>query len=202
MNIQWFGNSCFRIQTKHHGEPVDMVIDSYKPANGDFPRNLSTNIALFTHGADGTVTLSDEPMVIETPGEYETKGIFIYAYPVASGLIFYFESEQVTCAHLGYVNKELTDKELELVGEADILMVPVGGGDAADASTAVKIVTQIEPRIVIPMCYHSAAGETWDKLEKFSKALGLPGVTPDKKFKVTKKELPEEETKLVIIERS
>lgn len=77
-------------------------------------------------------------------------------------------------------------------------MIPVGGTYTIDAKTAVEVINQIEPKIVIPMHYKvSDLNVTLDGPEKFVKELGL---TPEKvaKYKIAKKSLPAEETKLVM----
>ena len=56
--------------------------------------------------------------------------------------------------HLGDLGqKQLTDEQLEKIDKVDVLMIPVGGKYTIDSSAAQKIISQIEPKIVIPMHY-------------------------------------------------
>ena len=48
---------------------------------------------------------------------------------------------------------KLTNEQLEIIDEVDILMIPVGGIYTIDGEEAAEIVNQIEPKIVIPMHY-------------------------------------------------
>jgi L-ascorbate metabolism protein UlaG (beta-lactamase superfamily) len=78
--------------------------------------------------------------------------------------------------------------------------VPIGGNTVMSASTASKAVNELEPKIVIPSHYKmKGLILDLDPLEKFVKEMG--GKTePLEKLTVKKKDLPEEGTKMVILE--
>jgi L-ascorbate metabolism protein UlaG (beta-lactamase superfamily) len=81
----------------------------------------------------------------------------------------------------------------------DILMIPVGGNDSLDAKKAVEVVSQIEPRIVIPMHYAATGIKVaLDSVEKFIKELGIKP-REEEKLKISKKDLPQEDMELVIL---
>ena len=81
----------------------------------------------------------------------------------------------------------------------DILLIPVGGTYTINAKTAVEIVSQIEPRIIIPMHYALPGLKVkLDGVDKFIKEMGLKPTYEDK-LKITKKELPQEDVELVIL---
>jgi L-ascorbate metabolism protein UlaG (beta-lactamase superfamily) len=78
-------------------------------------------------------------------------------------------------------------------------LIPVGGNYTLDAKRAVEVISQIEPRIVIPMHYrHPDLKFELDDLDKFVKELGLKP-TYEEKLKISKKDLPAEEMELVIL---
>ena len=59
---------------------------------------------------------------------------------------------------MGHIQDVLDEAQLEGIGVVDILIVPVGGNNyTLDAHAAVKIVNQIDPRIVIPVHYADKA---------------------------------------------
>ena len=105
----------------------------------------------------------------------------------------------MTVCHLGDLGQEkLTEQQVEEIGDVDILMIPVGGNYTIDHKEAVGVISQIEPKIVIPMHYKVKGLESdIESADKFVKELGL---TPEKmdKFKIAKKSLPTEEIKLVM----
>jgi len=89
---------------------------------------------------------------------------------------------------------------LEKIGEVDILMIPVGGVYTIGASQASKIISQIEPRLIIPMHYYIPRLKIkLDPLDKFLKNFGLRSVEPVKKLSVKKKDLSDQEAKVVVM---
>jgi L-ascorbate metabolism protein UlaG (beta-lactamase superfamily) len=94
----------------------------------------------------------------------------------------------------------MKEEEVETLGEIDILILPVGGNTVLSASEAVKIVNEIEPKIVIPSHYKMPSLIfDLDGVEKFVKEMGGKKEEMDK-LVIKKKDLPEEGTKLVILE--
>jgi L-ascorbate metabolism protein UlaG (beta-lactamase superfamily) len=77
-------------------------------------------------------------------------------------------------------------------------MIPVGGTYTIDAKTAVEVIGQIEPKIIIPMHYKVTGLEVpLEGVDKFVKELGIEAEKVDK-YKILKKLLPAEEMKLVV----
>ena len=76
MNIQWYGQACFRIQSK------DTVIftDPYAKKIGLRPPRTRADIVTVSHehfDHDNVECLKDNPFIIKTPGEFEIKKVFI-----------------------------------------------------------------------------------------------------------------------------
>lgn len=202
MHISWLGSTSIKIQAKPFDEDITIVIDPYKPNDGVFPRSLTPHIALYTRGEDGSVTLSGNPFILSTPGECETKGVLMTAISGKNGVstLIRIDAEQLSLAHLGRTKEPLTEEQLEVLGDVDILCIPVGGGeDCYDAETAVKMVNAIEPRIVIPIAFRSDNDPKADPVETFLKEMGLPRGPEEKKVIIKKKDLPQEETKVVVL---
>lgn len=203
MHISWLGNTAVRIQTKPADADVIIVIDPYRPSTGSFPRSLSPHIALFTRGEEGGVTLSGDPFILSTPGECETKGVLITAAPPNAGgnLMFRIDTEGLSVAHLGLTNKELTDAQLEMVGDADILLLSVGAVGAYDAEQAVKAVNAIEPRVVIPIAFRSENDPKAATVDAFLKEMGSKAEKPEPKVILKKKDLPQDETRVILLSK-
>lgn len=204
MHISWLGQTCVRLQTRYNDEDIVTVIDSYRPESGDFPRSLTPSIALFSAGEENSITLSQNPFVLSTLGECEKKEVMIMAFPSSSGnLIFKINAEQLSVVHLGRLNKKPEISELEKIGTIDILMVPVGGGkDYLSPEDAASIITALEPRIVIPIAYQSDTDKNAKPVSEFIKESGLKPESTEKKLIIKKKDLPQEETKLIILEKN
>ncbi|MEK7083888.1 MAG: MBL fold metallo-hydrolase [Patescibacteria group bacterium] len=203
MHISWLGTTAVKIQTKPLDADVTIVIDPYRPAQGEFPRSLAPDIALFTRGMDGAITLSGNPFVLSTAGECETKGVLITCVEGESEgcILARLDAENLSIAHLGLIKKELTEKHLDVVGGVDILLVPVGGSEGYDAESAMKAVNAIEPRIVIPIACKSENDPSYDPVSAFLKEMGAASERPEKKIIIKKKDLPQEETKVMVLEK-
>lgn len=202
MHIQWLGQTCIKLQTKNLSEEVTILIDPYKPEEGAFPRNLAAQIALFTRGQENSITLSQDPMIFDTLGEMETKKVMVYALPGPDQVIFKVNSEDLNIVHLGAINKKPDSLTLEKLGTPDVLLIPVGGAPYLELRDAVELVTSLEPRIVIPIAYQCDSDPKVKPVETFLKEIGLQPEITDKKIIVKQKDLPQEETKLFLLEKS
>ena len=203
MHISWLGQTCVRLQTKNGDEDVVVLIDAYKPKTGDFPRSFTPQIALYSHGQDEAATLSQDPFIFDSLGESEIKGVMVYSFYNTEGSnIFKINIEGINVVHLGRITKKIADGLIDKLGSPDVLLLPVGGGseylspeDAADMATA------LEPRVIIPIAYNCDTDPKAKPLSDFIKVMGLKPDVTDKKIIIKKKDLPQEETKLIILEK-
>jgi len=218
MQISWHGLSCFSITTKGPQGDVTAVVDPYDNSIGlRFPRTLAADVVMSSHNekdANNVDAVQGNPFVIKSPGEYEVKGVFVYALagalkPAKEGAkaspnnIYRIIIEGVVIAHLGALNRELSDAELTDLKDVDILMIPVGGGRVMEPKTAVKVISQIDPRVVMPMT-HAIPNikEKFAKVDNFCKEISVCRREDINKYKVTRSSLPEDETVIVVLSRS
>lgn len=212
MQIQWLGQSYFKIQTKNNGDEIVIATDPYGSTIGLNPPKVQADIVTISHHHEDHNNLDaikGEPFIIDGPGEYETKGVFVYGIPAwhddkqgqerGNNIIYRFKAEEMNIVHLGDLGHELNDEQLERMNNVDILLIPVGGKVTIDAKKASEIISAIEPRIIIPMHY-KIPGLKADlgAVEEFLKVSGLPSEKMDK-LKITKKDLPQEEMKVIIL---
>ncbi len=215
MNITWYGQSCFRVvvqgQKKSEG-PTNLVIDCFDESTGLKPPKIEADVLLVTHNHtdhNDRKTAKKDAFIIDSPGEYEMRDIFIQGIfsfhdkekgkERGMNTIYTIEAEEVRLCHMGdFGEEELTDKQLRDIGEVDVLMIPVGGIYTVDAKEATKIISQIEPRIVVPMHYKIPGLKIkLDGLDSFLKAIGEKNATVEEKLVVQKKNLPAGEMKVV-----
>lgn len=215
MNLTWHGLSCFELGVKTAHGDVTVVIDPYEASTGLRQRTLSAQLLLISHdGPDAAATSSVEgkPFTVRSPGEFEAKEVFVYGIAAPAkkegkgtaddNLIFRVEAEDMRVAHLGALNRVLTNEELEQLKDIDILIVPVGGGRVLSSKLAVELVNQIEPRVVIPMTYMTdGLKEALEPVDAFFKTLGVAKPDEVSKFKIVKKDLPQEDMKVVWLSR-
>lgn len=215
-DVQFFGHSCFRLR----GRDGIIVCDPYGRSTGLDIGKPSAHIVTVSHDhPDHNNVAAVRPMrerlfVIDGPGDYEVSGILI------SGVRTYHDKEKgkqrgfntvyvihlddIVFCHLGDLGHELSQSQVEQIGEVDVLFVPVGGGETIGPSEAVSVISQLEPRIVIPMHYAAAQlSFEYDlaPLDKFTHEVGLKEYTPEDKLNITAANLPpeSEETKVVVL---
>lgn len=203
MHISWLGTTAFKIQTKPFDQDVVTVIDPYKPAVGGFPRSLTPHIALYTRGEKSSVTLSGNPFILSTPGECETKGVLMTAVQGESAdhVMVRLDAEHMSVGHLGMASKQPTNGQLEVLSGVDILCVPIGGVGCYDVEAAMKAANTIEPRVIIPMAFKSDNDPKAATVDSFLKAMGMNADKPEKKVIIKKKDLPQEETRIIILDK-
>ena len=82
-----------------------------------------------------------------------------------------------------------------------MLLVPVGGHNTVNAAQAAEIVTQLEPKIVIPMHYATPGrSETpLEPVDAFLRQQGAAGVAAQPRLTITRPGLPDQ-TQVVLLE--
>ena len=207
MNITWYGQACFRFESKE----VRVLIDPFDKKIGLKAPRINDQIVLVTHEHDDHNAIGETEsttFVVRGPGEYEKSGVQIVGigayHDNTSGserglnTIYVMKMEDITMCHLGDLGQsELTPEQVELIGNVDILFIPVGGVYTIDGKTAAAVVKQIEPKIIIPMHY-KVPGLTVT-LENASTFLKEIAITPEEVdvLKIASKNLPQEEIRLV-----
>ena len=151
-----------------------------------------------------------DPRVFSWPGEYETKGLhfkMIHSFhnqkedkEQMENNVTVIHWGNIRLCHLGAQGTKLTPEQLEQVGEVDVLFVPVGGKGCLDPKKAKEVIEQIEPRIIIPMCYDTKGSKLGlEELDTFLSVMGAKQEERQDSFKVKRSELPEDNSKLVVL---
>lgn len=191
MQIQWLGLGAFKIQTAK----AVIVTDPFMDQDGLVMPKYKADIVLVSDttstAANNVQRLSGEPFVITGPGEYEISETFVYGIP-ANQTIYLIETEGIHIAFLGSTTQTITPKQLETIEGADILLLPL---DTFSAEQRTSLLSEIEPRVVIPYLYKTAA-----ELAVFVKAVGANSVEPQDKFTVKAKDLPQDSTTTIILQ--
>lgn len=208
MEITWFGLSCFRIRSR----TATIVTDPYDKSVGlNLPR-LKADIVTVSHDAPGhnaAHAVKGEPHILSGPGEYEIRGVFITGLDIRPenkrkrerrNTVFLFELEDLRVCHLGDLQHVPSQAEVEeALGEVDVLFVPVGGGEALNATQAAEVVSLLEPRIVIPMHYRvPGLALKLDPVQKFLKEMGSEKAPTLDVLRLSRADLPEE-TQVIVL---
>ena len=207
--IVWLGHACFRLKSKD----ATIITDPYDKSLGLGTPGQKADVVTISHDHphhNAVSTVKGDPMVINGPGEFEVRGVFItgvWSFADDDGgkargrnTIFLFHLDDLIVCHLGSLGTTLKPQQLEAIGDVHVLLVPVGGNASLTASKASEVISQVEPRVVIPMHY-SIGRENLplDNLDKFTKEMGLKDIVPQEKFSMKASDLGET-TQVVILD--
>ena len=208
MEIKFYGQACFSIEDKG----VMVVMDPFSDEIGLKLPKLKSNVVTVSQNLpayNNVKGVEGEPRIFNWAGEYETKGVhFRCIHSLAPGLkgemiennitLIHFNS--IKFCHLGNQAEKLTPEQLEQIGDVDILFVPVGDKAGLGSKKAKGVVEQVEPRVIIPMIY-STEGNKLDlaPLTSFLSDMASTSSEPMDSFKFKKSELPEDNTKVVVL---
>ena len=217
MRIIWHGHSCFSIKTKSlWNEEINIVIDPFdEKKTGIKLHKLKADTVLSSHDHydhNNIKAVAGDPFIIKNPGEFEIKNIFIQGIPSfhdkkngaerGENIIFYLESEKIHIAHLGDLGHLLDEKQLSKLSKVDILMIPIGGKYTINYSEAIEIISQLEPKIIIPMHYKIPGLKIdIDTVDKFAKEMGVDPNKKTDKLKIAKKNLPTDRSEVIIMNK-
>ena len=201
MTISWYGEACFLLEAGG----TRILIEPPSKESGLATPRLKSDVLISARPLDN----EGGAFTIDSPGEYEVKGVNILGIgdpSTSSGqvnIIYNIEIDNIKIAHLGFLNKELDNEKMELLGEPDIVLVPVGGkGELFDAEKAMKLINKMEPKIAIPMLYDVKGLKIQRApVADFIKESEAKE-SPVSKLTIKKKDLTEEETKIVILEKT
>ena len=215
MDITYLGHSSFKIKTKN----ATIITDPFDPEmiGLKFPKVEADIVTISHQHGDhnhlaqilGKVTDqgTNQPFVIEGPGEYEVRGINILGISTfhdnslgterGKNTIYEFRVEGLNLIHCGDLGHKLTDAQKESLGQPDILFIPTGGKYTIDPAVAGEVINQLEPKIIVPM--HYQVGGLAPKLvselvpvTEFLKVMGKGEMVPQDKLTITRDKLPEE----------
>ncbi|PJA40249.1 MBL fold metallo-hydrolase [candidate division WWE3 bacterium CG_4_9_14_3_um_filter_34_6] len=196
MKITYLGHSSFSIKAKTNtSEEITLVTDpfskesvgiNYKPQKADIV-TISHDHADHNYTKNITGTAFTDYYLLDTPGEYEIKGLRVFGIKSyhddkegterGQNIIFVYDFPEARICHLGDLGHPLNSNQLELLEDIDILLVPVGGKYTVDTKLAMQIIESIEPKIAIPMHYktnnHNESYKDLATLEDFLKEAGI-----------------------------
>jgi L-ascorbate metabolism protein UlaG (beta-lactamase superfamily) len=203
MEIRYYGANCVKFSTKKVNIVVDDTSDKGPFITTDKDIVMKTN-SILTYGTGGYFEVT-------SPGEYEVSEVSIAG--IASKLhvdesktstIYSLHINGFSIAILGHTVGDLKEDQLEKLGVVDILIVPVGGhGYTLDAIAAIKLIKDIEPKIVIPTHYHDSKISyevEQAPLEDFLKSYGATEVESIDVYKLKDNTLPDK-TQVVVLNR-
>ncbi len=163
MNITYIGHSCFLIEDKGYRIVIDPYQSHYVPGLADVA--LEADEVLCTHGhgdhaGRDEVRLrgnwsSSKPFVIRKLASFHD---FERGRLRGPNDIILLEAAGRKIVHMGDVCCRIDEiAENELIRNADVMMMPVGGTYTVDPTQACKLAKELSPKILIPMHYRTSS---------------------------------------------
>ena len=202
MELTFHGHSCIRMR----GRDATVLVDPPSRTQGGVSRS-APDIVVSTEGAtdpDGLRQHEGRPQQVSGPGEFEVRGVTIFGLPAGDVTVMRIEVDDVRVLAAGRLGRQLQEDEIDALGHVDVLVVPVGGGDALSAADATKLVSAIEPGIVVPVRFRlpESSDESYETVDKFAKEMGLAegSWSPLPRLNLSGPASESEETRVVILE--
>lgn len=213
MDIFHLGHSSFRIK----GKTASVITDPFQSdkVGFKFPKVDFPDIVTVSHLHDDHNNIDaikgENTFVVDGPGEYEIKDVLIVGLKTEHdnkngeergvNNIYKITIDGVKILHLGDLGRKLSEGEIDLIGDVDILLIPTGGTYTIDAKMAAEVIAQIEPSIVIPMHYQTPELKLSKELEpvsQFLKEMGVENIEPLPKLTTSRDKLPDTTTVVVL----
>lgn len=174
INLTWYGHSTFVLATstglKALLDPtaagtgykiptldgIDLVTASHEHSDHNAV-SLASGSPLVLRGLSG----ADWAKIDQTVKGVRVRTVGVYhdekqGAQRGKNAIFIFDVDGLRVAHLGDLGHTLSQEQVEAVGPVDVILIPVGGFYTIDAKTAVQVVSQLNPKVVVPMHYKTA----------------------------------------------
>ncbi|MEL6320898.1 MAG: MBL fold metallo-hydrolase [Cyanobacteria bacterium J06626_14] len=194
VTVQWLGHTCFLFS----GNGRRILVNPFRTIGctaGYRTPDVVANLVMISSRLldEGSVEgLPGNPRILAEPGVYEFSNMQVQGIATAHDLnegrrfgtnvVWRWSQGGLTILHMGGAAAPITLEEQILMGRPDVLFIPVGGGlKAYDAERAVQAIDVLNPRIIVPTHYRTAAAdpETCDisGLDEFLSRLGDVPVT-------------------------
>lgn len=207
MELTFYGANCVRLA----GRKAQIVVDDNLVKLGLKAVTKPSDISLRTN--QGFPEHTESVFRAEMPGEYEISGVVIRGIAARAhmdeegaknAVIYTIRADDTSVAVIGHIYPELNEDQLEAIGVVDVAVVPVGGnGYTLDGTGALKVIKQIEPKVVIPTHYADRAIRyemPQQELAEALKNLGMEISEKLPKYKIKPAELSDT-TRLIVLER-
>jgi L-ascorbate metabolism protein UlaG (beta-lactamase superfamily) len=164
LQLRWFGHFSFLIS----GGAARILTHPFRPggctAGLSIPRQEKDLVLISSRLLDeGFVNnLPPDTQVLADPGSYTLAGISFQGIRMShdrvngrrfgTNIAWRWQQAGIRLLHLGGAAAPLTSEQRLLMGQPDVLFLPVGGGPKAyTASEAKEVATQLNPRVIIPV---------------------------------------------------
>jgi len=172
LSIKWLGHTCFLFT----GGGRRILVNPFRrigcTAKYRDPNVVSDVVMISSQLLDEGVVegLPGSPKLLYQPGVYEFDNFQVQGIGIphdreggrrfGTNVAWLWTQAGVKILHLGGAASPITFEQKILMGRPDVMLLPVGGGPKAyTPSDAVEAVRTLNPRMVIPTHYRTAAAD-------------------------------------------
>jgi L-ascorbate metabolism protein UlaG (beta-lactamase superfamily) len=210
MEIRWYGHTAFELKHKS----LIALVDPYGTDVGLGTPHWKCDIATICnrdYTANVLPSLLGNPKVIDAPGEYEIKDLFVYGIvgsmkegdkkEAKTNIIFKFEHENRHICALSHLGEKLTDQQQEQIGIVDILLLPLGSEKTMNIKESKELIEQLDPRVIIPVDTTQKKDNPMESevIQEFIKLMGKTSSEPLPFLDLEKYPYNEEKTDIVLL---
>jgi L-ascorbate metabolism protein UlaG (beta-lactamase superfamily) len=167
MKIEYLGHSCFKLTTKNG---TTVVTDPYTGVGYELPKPLLADLVTVSHehfdhnyvqGVQcekvlrGVKNLAYKDIIVTAvETDHDPKGGSLRG----KNTVYTFEMDGIRVSHLGDLGEPYNEKTAKKLGNADILLIPIGGTYTIDAENAMRYLDAIRPKMAVLMHYRPSDG--------------------------------------------
>ena len=180
MDIKLVESNCLQLS----GKKETVLIN---PSN-DLLKKTNSRIVVYNKQIEPGLLTANNKVLIVGPGEYEVGGVEIIGLGDGNGGVIYsIIIDGVTLAVLANIKTELTEKKIDKLGSADVLVADVGQNDTAQNKALFKLAKGMGVNYLVPIGAISSEPHLIDFLNVTDNE-GLESVAS---LKIDKDNLPE-----------
>ncbi|HPT66276.1 MAG TPA: MBL fold metallo-hydrolase [Candidatus Woesebacteria bacterium] len=168
------------------GKKESVLINPAKEIRND--SKYLSRIFLFTSEKYDGMGFDGDKILIRAPGEYEVGGVEINGYNSGnSNTLYVLYIDGIKVVFLGDLEEALSDKRIEKIDSADVLIAPVLIKESASGKLVLEWAKKWGVNYLIPVGYD----ENKEALDKFLDQADQEGLEAVESLKVDKDDLPD-----------
>lgn len=210
-SIKWIGHASFEITNK---SGTKIITDPFTSDMGYTLPELKADIVTVSHGDfdhSNLQAVTSNFFAIRERGEFfqnfiKIKGIQTYhdnekGAIYGENTVYTYNIDGVNVCHLGDLGHVLSPQDLKNIGEVDVLLIPVGGIFTLELDSAIEVINQLSPEVVIPMHYQTAALNDWglNKIDAFTDKMDGWEIESTDIFQFNKAEISKTKNKIILL---
>jgi hypothetical protein len=156
--------------------------------SGDTLKKSTSRVILYNRKVEtGLLTMENKVLIIG-PGEYEVGGVEINGHNDGEdGVVYSVVIDGIAVAILGSLKGELSEKKIDKIGSADVLLADIGGYGESQSKSLLKLAKKWGANYLLPYGQNEGGTETKD----FLNVADNEGLEPVASLKIDKDTLPE-----------